>query len=38
MQLNEGELHQMSETENNQIYTVLSNAADTLVQDTYNTL
>lgn len=37
MQLQEGELHQMSKTENNPIYIVLSNAADTMVQDIYNT-
>lgn len=38
MQLEEGELHQMSKTENNPIDTVLSNAAGNVIQDTWITL
>lgn len=37
MQLKEGELHQMSKTENSPVYIVPSNAAGSIIQDTYNT-
>lgn len=37
MQGKEGELHQMSKTENSPVYIILLNAAGSIIQDTYNT-